>query len=95
MEAKQTIFYQIFTSLIIFQIKKLNTMGSKEFEIFEKQFGVTKKELGYSLTSKKVKSGILVMKWYQRNSWVDEVLEKKVLLSNGKIYENNKLIGNY
>jgi len=64
-------------------------------KIFETNFGVVNESLGFSLTTKETKNGILVMKWYQRSSWSDDKLEKKVLLSNGKIYENNIKIGNY
>lgn len=35
------------------------------------------------------------MKWYERNSWVAPELEKKVLFSNGKVFENHKQIGTY
>lgn len=59
---------------------------------FQKIFGaVTEYEsgLGYSLNVKKCKAGIVVEKWYSPNYWKD-VLEKKVLFSNGKIFENHK-----
>lgn len=46
--------------------------------------------LGYSLTTKKTDSGWLVFKWYSRNNFVDDVLERKVLLRNDhKIFENH------
>ena len=49
---------------------------------------------GYSLTTKKTDSGWLVYKWYSRNNYVDDVLERKVLLRNDhKIFENHSQIG--
>lgn len=65
--------------------------AKKEFEV---HFGIIENKLGFSLTAKKVKNGILVIKWYERNSWTDPTIEKKVLFSNGVIYENFKPIGN-
>lgn len=62
---------------------------------FEKLFGEIREEWGFSLIVKKVKSGILAMKYYQRNSWVSPDLEKKVLFSNGIVYENHKKIAEY
>lgn len=68
---------------------------SQAKKIFQQLFGNVDKELGFSLSTKKTKNGILVMKWYSRNSWVDDKLEKKVLLCNGNVYENQKQIGVY
>lgn len=68
---------------------------NKAIELFENLFGKVDSELGFSLTSKKVKNGILVMKWYQRNSWSDDRLERKVLFCNGIVYEENKQIAKY
>ena len=70
------------------------TTGQAKTE-YQKHFGNVDVRLGFSLTAKKVKSCVLVMKWYQRNNWVDPKLEKKVLFSNGKIFENHKQIGTY
>ena len=64
-------------------------------ELYEAIFGQIKEELGYSYTIKKVKSGWLFFHWYERNSWVDDKLERKVLFSNGNIYENNVKVGSY
>lgn len=50
--------------------------------------------LGYSLTTKKTNNGWLIFKWYSRNNWVDDVLERKVFLRNDrKIFENHHQIG--
>ena len=62
---------------------------------YQKLFGKVKSEFGYSLTAKKTINGWLVMKWYKRNSWVDETLEKKVLFCNGMVFENNNVVGTY
>lgn len=62
---------------------------------YQKLFGHVNKQQGFSLTAKRIKSGVLVMKWYERNSWVEPELEKKVLFSNGKVFENHKQIGTY
>jgi len=62
---------------------------------FKKLFGNIDESLGYSLTAKRVKSGVLVTKWYERNKWVNPSLEKKILFSHGKIFENNLQIGTY
>jgi len=74
-------------------LHELTTEKAKE--IFESIFGETKQDFGFSLSFKKTKSGIVVSKWYARNSWVDDKLEKQVLLSNGKVYENKKEIATY
>lgn len=62
---------------------------------YENIYGVVNEQLGYSLTFKSIKSGILCFHWYKRSSWMDETLERKVLFSNGKIYENNNEVGRY
>jgi len=67
----------------------------KAKEEFQNIFGKVDLRLGFSLTTKKTKNGILVMKWYQRSTWSDDKLEKKVLFCNGKVYEENKQIANY
>lgn len=61
---------------------------------FQEIFGkVDLIQFGYDLKAIRIKSGILVIKTYQRNSWVDAKVEKKVLFhKNGKIYENHKEI---
>lgn len=69
--------------------------NDKAKEIFEDLFGEIKTDYGYSITFKKTKSGIVVSKWYARNSWVDSTLEKQVLMSNGKIYEKGIEIATY
>jgi len=67
----------------------------KAIELFEDLFGKVDSELGFSLTTKKTKNGVLVMKWYQRSTWSDDKLEKKFLFCNGKVYEENKEIAKY
>ena len=62
---------------------------------YQKMFGNVDEELGFSLMAKKVKSGVLVMKLYQRNSWANPELEKKVLFTNGKVYEDHKQVATY
>jgi hypothetical protein len=62
---------------------------------FEKHFGKINESLGYSLTALRVKTGVLVKKWYERNSWTDPKIERKVLFKEGRIFENNTQIGTY
>jgi hypothetical protein len=62
---------------------------------YEAVYGEVKQQDGFRLVFKKVQSGFLCFHWYQRNTWVDDTLERKVLFSNGKIYENNKEVGKY
>lgn len=62
--------------------------------IYNSKIEKVDKNLGYSLTTKKTDSGWLVFKWYSRNNFVDDVLERKVLLRNDhKIFENHSQIG--
>jgi uncharacterized protein YodC (DUF2158 family) len=50
--------------------------------LYESDFGVVDKSCGYSLTVSKSQSGnVVVKKWYQRNSWVDDKLEHTVVYS--------------
>lgn len=51
---------------------------------------------GFSLTAKRIKTGWLVIKWYERNQWCDPKLERKVLFTDdGKIFEEHKQIGTF
>lgn len=67
----------------------------KAKSIFENLFGNTDEKLGFSLTLKKTKNGFLITKWYERSSWSEPTLEKKVLLCNGIVFENNIKIATY
>ena len=69
---------------------------TQALDIYQNKFGKINTELGYNLIPIKTKNGWLVIKTYQRNCWVDEVTERKVLLNNdGKIYENHIRIGEF
>jgi hypothetical protein len=72
-------------------MENINT-EAEAIKKFEEIFGKTYDKLGFYLTTKKTKNGFLVMKWYQRSTWSDCTLEKKVLVCNGKVYENNEIV---
>ena len=75
-------------------MKKTKQQG---IDIYERLFGKVKKELGYSLTCKIVKTGYLVRKWYSRNNYVEDVLEEEVLINTykNKVYKNFKVIAEW
>lgn len=64
--------------------------------IFTENVEEADEKIGYFLTVGRTKQGHwTVYKWYSRNSYTDDVLERKVLLMHGKIFENKKQIGTY
>lgn len=66
-------------------------------DIYQKLYGKVDESLGYSLTCKITKNGILISKWHARNNWVDDTLEDKVLFNsnNYKIFRNDLCIGKW
>ncbi len=49
----------------------------------------------YTLNVVKTNNGWLVLEYYDRNSWCDSELSRKILFSGGRIFENHKKIGSY
>lgn len=56
---------------------------------YEKLYGPTEKSAGFSITATYDNYGVRIDKWYQRSSWVDEEIDRSVMLLKGKIYERD------
>lgn len=67
----------------------------RKFEIFTENINHVRDPKHFSVTVKRLDSGWLVIQWYDRSSWVDSKIERKILFSNGQIYEDFKKIGSY
>lgn len=66
-------------------------------DIFKTKFPKTDYDQAYwSFTTHQTKSGRLVILWYERNTWADPQIEKKILLRNdGFMFENFQKIGTW
>lgn len=65
----------------------------KAITTYQKHLGKVDESLGFNLQAKKVKSGVVVTKWYKRSSWSREEKEDQVLITKNAIYRGgNKIV---